>query len=124
MGVLLDAVTLEDWRDVVNNAKTAAQAGDPQARAWLAQYLMGKPEGKAPTPLTVVVAQLNGVDPLVNKLAAPAIQRHKYPVLQGKEDFEDGIRALIAAELAEKIKAAETIENPATTRVSGAETEG
>ena len=62
IGVLLDLVTLEDGRDVMNNAKTAAQAGDPQARAWLAQYLMGNPEGKAPTPLTMVVAQLNGVE--------------------------------------------------------------
>ncbi|WP_345122074.1 hypothetical protein, partial [Quisquiliibacterium transsilvanicum] len=65
MGVLLGAVTLDDWRDVVNNAKAAAKTGDAQARAWLAQYLMGRPEGKAPTPLTVVVQQLNGADPLV-----------------------------------------------------------
>ena len=119
MGVLLEAVTLDDWRSVVKNAKTLAQAGDAQARAWLAQYLMGKPAGSAPTPLTVVVQQLNGADPVVAKLAAPAIQRHKYPVLSGKEDFEDGIRALIAAELAEKVKPAETIENLATARVSG-----
>ncbi len=119
MSVLLEAVTLEDWRAVVNNAKTLAQAGDAQARAWLAQYLMGKPAGSAPTPLTVVVAQLNGADPLVNKLAAPAIQRHKFPVLAGKESFEDNIRTLIAAELAEKLKAVETIENPAMARVSG-----
>jgi hypothetical protein len=122
MGVLLEAVTLDDWRAVVNNAKTLAQAGDPQARAWLAQYLMGKPAGNAPTPLTVVVQQLNGVDPVVNKLAAPAIQRHKYPVLGGVEDFEDGIRALIAAELSGKIKAVETIENSASARLSGPST--
>jgi len=119
MGVLLEAVTLDDWRAVVNNAKTLAQAGDPQARAWLAQYLMGKPAGNAPTPLTVVVQQLNGVNPVVNKLAAPAIQRHKYTVLGGVEDFEDGIRALIAAELAQKVRIVETIENPATARVNG-----
>jgi hypothetical protein len=111
MSVLLEAVTLDDWRTVVNNAKTLAQAGDPQARAWLAQYLMGKPAGSAPTPLTVVVQQLNGADPVVNKLAAPAIQRHKYPGLGSEEDVEDGIRALIAAQLAEKIKPVETIEN-------------
>jgi len=119
MGVLLETVTLDDWRAVVSNARTLAQAGDAQARAWLAQYLMGKPAGSAPTPLTVVVQQLNGADPVVNKLAAPAIQRHKYPVLGGKEDFEDGIRALIAAELAEKVKPAETVENLATARVCG-----
>ena len=49
VSVLLDAVRLEDWRDVVVQAMTMAKAGDPQARAWLAQYLMGRPEAKAPT---------------------------------------------------------------------------
>ena len=119
VGVLLNAVTLDDWRTVVSNAKTLAQAGDAQARAWLAQYLMGKPAGRAPTPLTVVVQQLNGADPVVNSLAAPAIQRHKYPDHGGKEDFENGIRALIAAELAEKMRNMETVENPAMARLSG-----
>lgn len=120
VGVLLDAITLDDWRAVVNNAKTMAQAGDPQARAWLAQYLMGKPAGSAPTPLTVVVAQLNGADPLVNKLAKPMIDRQKYPTVYGNDAFEDGIRALITAELAEKIRPVETVENPATARAGGA----
>ena len=119
MGVLLEEVTLDDWRAVVNNAKTLAQGGDPQARAWLAQYLMGKPTGSAPTPLTVVVAQLNGFDPLVNRLAKPTIDRQKYPSLHGNDDFEDGIRALVAAELSEKIKPVETIENPASARTGG-----
>jgi hypothetical protein len=79
MGVLLGAVTLEDWRDVVNGAKTAAKAGDPQARAWLAQYLMGRPEGKAPTPLNIVVQQLNGSDPLVEKTGEAADRPRKVP---------------------------------------------
>lgn len=77
MGVLLGAATLEDWRDVVNGAKAAAKAGDPPARAWLAQYLMDRPHGKAPTPLTVVVQQLNGADPLVERLARPLIDRQR-----------------------------------------------
>jgi len=117
MGVMLEAVTLDDWRAVVNNAKTLAQAGDAQARAWLAQYLMGKPAGSAPTPLTVVVQQLNGADPLVNKLAKPFIERQKYPILHGDDEFEDEIRALVAAELAERINPVEAIENLATVRV-------
>jgi hypothetical protein len=117
MGVLLGAVTLEDWRDVVNGAKTAAKAGDPQARAWLAQYLMGRPEGKAPTPLNIVVQQLNGADPLVEKLAAPAIHRQKYPSMHANDGWEAQIRALVAAELADKVRAAETIENPAVARL-------
>ena len=32
MGVLLDAVTLDDWRGVVTGALQAAKGGDPQAR--------------------------------------------------------------------------------------------
>ena len=43
MSVLLDAVTLDHWRAVINNAKKRAKDGDQQARAWLAQYLMGNP---------------------------------------------------------------------------------
>jgi hypothetical protein len=41
MAVLLDAVTLEEWRSVVVATVAAAKAGDPSARAWLAQYLVG-----------------------------------------------------------------------------------
>ena len=117
MSVLLEAVTLDDWRAVVNNAKTLAQAGDAQARAWLAQYLMGKPAGSAPTPLTVVVQQLNGADPLIEKLAQKVIHSTKFP--ESDRDFKDHIRSLVAAELTEKLRTLETIENPAMARVSG-----
>lgn len=117
MGVLLGAVTLDDWRAVVNNAKTLAQAGDPQARAWLAQYLMGKPAGSAPTPLTVVVQQLNGADPLIDRLTREAVNSVKFP--DSERGWKDGIKALVAAELAEKVRTVEIIENPATARVSG-----
>jgi len=117
MGALLEAVTLEDWRAVVNNAKTLAQAGDSQARAWLAQYLMGKPAGSAPTPLTVVVQQLNGADPLVERLAQSVIHSTKFP--DSDSDFKDHIRSLVAAELAGKLRTVETIENPAMARVNG-----
>ena len=113
MGVLLETVTLEDWRAVVNNAKSLAQAGDPQARVWPAQYLMAK----APSPLTVVVQQLNGADPLVERLAQKAIHSAQFP--DTEHGWKDGIRALVAAELAEKVRTVETIENPATARLSG-----
>jgi hypothetical protein len=114
MGVLLDAVTLDDWREVVTHAKVLAQDGDPQARAWLSQYLMGKPEGKAPTPLTVVLAQWDGADPLVNQLAAAEIDRHKYPELHQYDDAEDSIKALVAHELSIKMRPADAVEDPDT----------
>ena len=102
MGALLDTVTLDAWRDVVARTLTAAKAGDAQARTWLAHYLIGRPTGEAPTPLTVIVQQLSGNDPLVAKLAKPAIDRFKYPALYDNED-EDAIREQIAEELPTRI---------------------
>jgi transposase-like protein len=70
----------EDWRTVVTSALAEAKAGSPQARNWLAQYLVGRPQGKAPKPLTVVANQLNGADPLMNRIAKPLIDREKFPL--------------------------------------------
>jgi hypothetical protein len=117
VGVLLESVTLDDWREVVNGAKALAKAGDAQSRAWLAQYLMGKPAGQAPTPLTVVVTQLNGSDPVVDRLAKPFIDREKYPILHTNDDREAEIRAILAAELAGKMERVEVGENAAAARV-------
>ena len=117
MGVLLETVTLDDWRAVVSNARTLAQAGDAQARAWLAQYLMGKPAGSAPTPLTVVVQQLNDADPLVDKLAHQAFNKMQFP--SPDAGLREHIRGLVTVELAEKVCTVKTIENPATARLSG-----
>ena len=117
MGVLLDTVTLNDWRSVVNGALQAAKAGDPQARNWLAQYLVGRPEGKAPTPMNIVVQQLSGADPVVEKLAKPAIDRVLMPNSYGNDDLKAHIRALVAIELQAKVKPLETIESPATVRL-------
>jgi hypothetical protein len=99
MGALLDAVTLEDWRAVVSASVAAAKAGDATARAWLAQYLVGKPGAIAPAPLTVVVQQLSGRDPLAERLAKPHIDRVKYPSFGANDDFEDAMRELITGEL-------------------------
>lgn len=103
MAALLDTVTLEDWQDVISSTLASAKQGDAQARAWLAQYLVGKPTGKAPTPLTVIVQQLSGDNPLVNRLAKPVLEQYKYPSLHENDGWQDQIKALIAAELAEKV---------------------
>ena len=117
MATLLDTVTIEDWQDVVSNALLSAKQGDAQARAWLAQYLVGKPAGKAPTPLTVVVQQLKNDSPLVNKLAKPIIDQYKYPGLHTNDDWEARIKAVIASELTDKTPLLKSIENTDTTRL-------
>ena len=117
MATLLDTVTMEDWQDVVSHALLSAKQGDAQARAWLAQYLVGKPAGKAPTPLTVVVQQLNNDNPLVNKLAKPIIDQYKYPVLHTNDDWEARIKAVIATELTDKTLLLQSIEDTDTARL-------
>jgi hypothetical protein len=102
MVVLLDAVTLDDWRGVVTGALQAAKG----------------PEMKAPTPLNIVVQQLNGCDPLVEMLAKPTIERDKYPYLHTNDAYEAQIRALVATELVDKMQQVETVENPKPMRVS------
>jgi hypothetical protein len=114
MATLLDTVTMEDWQDVVSHALLSAKQGDAQARAWLAQYLVGKPAGKAPTPLTVVVQQLNNDSPLVNKLARPIIDQYKYPGLHTNDDWEARIKAVIATELTDKTPPLKSMENADT----------
>jgi hypothetical protein len=119
MSALLETVTLEDWQEVVSSTLSAAKQGDAQARSWLAQYLIGKPAGKAPTPLTVVVQQLNGDDPLINRLANRVIDQYKYPDSHRNDAWEAQIKAIIAAELAEKIPEAETPSKPEPARLTG-----
>lgn len=99
MGALLDVVTLEDWREIVASTVAAARSGDTSARTFLAQYLVGRPELKAPAPVTVVVQQLSGRDPLVEKLAKPHIERLEYPALHSDDDMKDAVKGLVAEEL-------------------------
>src|SRR3984893_18512599 len=122
MGVLLDAVPLDDWREVVSATVAAQTAADPTSRSWLAQYLVGKPGATAPAPLTVIVQQLSGRDPLVDRLAEPHIDRVKYPSLGANDDCEDSMRELIAGELraleVQKSNTPETGANADGTRLS------
>lgn len=99
MGVLLDAVSLEDWCEIVKTTVAAAKFGDPGARNWLALYLVGKAGSIAPAPLTVVAHQLSGHDRLVELLAQPQIDRELYPILSENEEFKDVIKAQVEAEL-------------------------
>jgi len=113
MGALLDTVTIDDWREVIAATLELAKQGDSAAREWLARYLVGRPEARAPTPLTVVVQQWSGTDPVVERLAKPLIDRAQFPTLHEDDDLEETVRAAIAGELAEKLAA------PATASDSG-----
>ncbi len=82
----------------------------------------GKPVATAPAPLTVVVQQLSGRDPLVDKLAKPHIDRAEYPSLHAGDDFKDALKARVADELraleAQNSNPPETGANADGTRLS------
>jgi hypothetical protein len=117
VSTLLETVTLDDWQDLVNSALMSAKQGDAQARVWLVQYLVGKPSGKAPTPLNIVVQQLNGDSPLIDRLAKPVLDRYRYPSLHENDAWEDKIKALVAAELAEKVSEIGIFSSPELARL-------
>jgi len=97
MAALLESVTVDDWRDVVTATVALAKSGDASARAWLGQYVMGRPEHKAPTPINVVVQQLQGQNEVVKRLTSSANFGLKYP----DDPQEIAIGQLITAELAQ-----------------------
>ena len=58
LAALGDAVTLDDWRDVVTRAVADAKAGDAAARAFLAKRLIGE---KPATLLDLAAKDKRGV---------------------------------------------------------------
>ena len=42
--VTVGAVSLDEWKLIIGKAKEQAIAGDDKARAWLGDYLLGKPQ--------------------------------------------------------------------------------
>jgi hypothetical protein len=52
MAALADAVPLELWRKIAARAAEDAAAGDPTARRWLSEHLLGR----EPAPLTTLAA--------------------------------------------------------------------
>jgi hypothetical protein len=108
MGALLDAVSLDDWREVVTGAVQAAKGGDPQARNWLAQYLIGRPESKAPTPINVIVNQLQGKDKVLDELVHSNYMKAAFP--DDNAAYKTNVRAQLAIELSEKMQQANATE--------------
>ena len=63
---LSDAMPLEKWREICETAIDQAVAGDPKAREWLGEYLIGKPNGNALR--RIAVDELADIDPLAESV--------------------------------------------------------
>ena len=60
----LSAVSLSDWREIVKKAVEQAKRGNPSARKWLSDYLLGPPQQKVDVtsggdPLRILVEYAN-----------------------------------------------------------------
>lgn len=101
LSVLMEECSLEQWRTVVKRAVADAAAGDDKARAWLASYLVGSPQAKAPTTTTVVIQQLLGTDPALEtaaaRLAQPELDRAQFPSLHAQDEWTNRVKAEAAA---------------------------
>jgi hypothetical protein len=58
LATLGDAVSLDDWRDVVARAVADAKAGDSAARLWLTKHLIGD---KPPALLDLAAGEQRGI---------------------------------------------------------------
>lgn len=109
LGTMMEVVSLDTWKTIVTAAVTAAQAGDHQARQWLARYLVGEPSTTAPTPLSVVIDTLLARDEAMDKataiLAEPHIAEVREPLSFFRQDTDR--EAAILAEAREVLRQAE-----------------
>lgn len=87
MATLLDAVTLDDWQDIIAATVEAAKNGDAQARGFIASYVMGKPEAKAPAAINVMVGQLD-VQALVSQATVKTFDKRVLNGLSGPDEVE------------------------------------
>ncbi len=91
MRTMLDAVSLDDWHQVIAATVEAAKSGDATARGFLASYLIGKPGFDAARPAVVVVNALSGRSDVAKRLA----RHHRMHAL----DFESDAAEAVADEL-------------------------
>jgi hypothetical protein len=56
---------MESWRAIIAKAVEQARDGDPKAREWLADYLLGKPAGDG--LLVLAAGELAEFDPIHEK---------------------------------------------------------
>ena len=61
LATLLESVSQEDWSQVVKHTVVEARYGDANARNWLSQYLMGRPDARVPTPIVSIIEPVKGL---------------------------------------------------------------
>jgi hypothetical protein len=85
LAALSDDITLDDWKDIVKAAVTAAKQGDGKARDWLTRFLVGS----NPLSLTDLAAdetaELGAERDIIERMAKRAKDRNFVEVYSGAD---------------------------------------
>ncbi|PCJ62391.1 MAG: hypothetical protein COA73_06650 [Candidatus Hydrogenedentota bacterium] len=65
MNALMEECDVETWRKIAKLAVEDAKGGDACAREWLGRYLIGAPKESAPNLVSVQLALLSEIDPVL-----------------------------------------------------------
>jgi len=76
MAAISEACPPDTWAQIVAKAVEDATAGDRFAREWLASFLVGNPEGSAPSLHTLAVEAEADVDPVGADASLAAMLGH------------------------------------------------
>ena len=80
---MVDAVSEDDWQAIVRRAVCDAKDGDHQARTWLANYLLGKPDTSAPALKKVADNEAKSTSDILDSLEHGDDPFAPIPVAQG-----------------------------------------
>lgn len=100
MQAMMQACPLDTWRTICERAVVEAKRGDAKARDWLAKYLVGDPGHQAPAPMAVVVQQLTGIDPALNRAAELVATGGDFLGMASPDEIEKARAAILLAEQA------------------------
>lgn len=108
INAMLDVVTIDDWQAITSAAVDAAKNGDNSARTWISNYILGKPDSKAPSALEAMVSRLSGNDRLVEEIARPHWEQYQLPL----DAMEESVRKKFRAEAEEELSSALETSGP------------
>ena len=58
LNVLMNACTIDDFKEICERAVSDAKEGEPKARDWVGRHLIGNVKADAPTPMTIAKRSL------------------------------------------------------------------
>lgn len=74
LNVLMNACTIDDFKEICERAVSDAKDGEAKARDWVGRHLIGNVKADAPTPMTIQQLSLSDIDPVYLERARSLLQ--------------------------------------------------